>query len=351
MTLPTESRRWVLREKPYGEPVLGGDKPTFKLETTDIPTLKDGQVLLKTLYLSNDPAQRSWISPLAQKERLYLPPVQVGNTMSSMGIARVVESRSPKVAVGSLVTGGPGWSEYSAQDAESVSVITPQPGLPETHFLGALGLPGFTAYYALTQIVKATSKDAIVVSGAAGAVGTMVVQIAKKMIGCRKVIGIAGTDEKCRWVEKLGADVCVNYKSPSFKEDLTKETEGFVEIYFDNVGGEILDFMLTRLAKFGRVAASGTISNYNKDSDITGLKNFYEVVTMRLQILGFINIDWIDHLSEVRALLVDEWKKGTLIIGDESEMVIETEFKDIPRTWMMLYSGGNTGKLVTKLKE
>ncbi|KAJ6011083.1 hypothetical protein N7451_002495 [Penicillium sp. IBT 35674x] len=351
MSVITKTKRWVLREKPYGEPVLGGDNPTFTLETADIPALKEGEVLLKTLYLSNDPAQRSWISPLAEAERLYLPPVQVGETMKSMGIARVMESRSPDLAVGTLVTGGPGWTEYSVDEAKNVSVLDPQPGLPDTHFLGALGLPGFTAYYALTQIVKAKSTDAIVVSGAAGAVGNMVVQIAKKMIGCRKVIGIAGTDEKCRWVKKLGADICLNYKSPSFKQDLTQATEGFVEIYFDNVGGEILDFMLSRLAKFGRVAASGTISNYNRDSNITGLKNFYQVITMRLQILGFINIDWIDHLPKVRALLVDEWKKGNLIIGDESEMVIDTDFEDIPRTWMMLYSGGNTGKLVTKLKD
>lgn len=255
MSTPTQTHRWVLREKPYGEPILSGDKPTFILDTADIPALQDDQVLLKTLYLSNDPAQRSWISPLAQPERLYLPPVQVGEPMKSMGIAQVVESRSSDVPVGSLVTGLPGWSEYSVDDAKNVSIIEPQPGLPETHFLGALGLPGFTAYYALTQIVKATKEDAIVVSGAAGAVGSMVVQIAKKMIGCRKVcfffcflsrcytrdsdanvlakvIGIAGTDEKCRWVEKLGADVCLNYKSNSFKDKLTKETEGFVEIYF-----------------------------------------------------------------------------------------------------------------------
>lgn len=187
MSPPTKSQQWVLREKPYSEPVLGGDESTFALNIADIPALKDGQVLLKTLYLSNDPAQRAWISPLAQAERLYLPPVQVGEPMKSMGIARVVESRNPNIKPGALVTGNPGWTEYSVDDGANVSAIDPHPGLPETHFLGALGLPGFTAYYALTQIVKATSKDAIVVSGAAGAVGSMVVQIAKKMIGCRKV--------------------------------------------------------------------------------------------------------------------------------------------------------------------
>lgn len=187
MSLPTQSQQWNLHEKPYGEPVLDGDKPTFALNNAKIPALKDGQILLKTLYLSNDPAQRSWISPLARAERLYLPPVQVGQPMASMGIAEVVDSRSPDVKTGSLVTGMPNWTEYSIDEAKNVDVIDPQPGLPVTHFLGVLGLPGFTAYYALTQIVKATAKDAIVVSGAAGAVGTMVVQIAKKMIGCRKV--------------------------------------------------------------------------------------------------------------------------------------------------------------------
>lgn len=187
MSLPTETQRWVLREKPYSEPVLTGDKPTFTLDTAKLPPLKDGQVLLKTLYLSNDPAQRSWISPFATEERLYLPPVQVGEPMKSMGIARVVDSRSPELKVGTLVTGNPGWTQFSVDDAKNLDPITPQEGLPETHFLGALGLPGFTAYYALTEIVKATKDDAIVVSGAAGATGSMVVQIAKKMIGCRKV--------------------------------------------------------------------------------------------------------------------------------------------------------------------
>lgn len=187
MSLPTKPKQWVLREKPFGEPILNGDEPTFALKEADMPTLKEGQVLLQTLYLSNDPAQRSWISPLARPERLYLPPVQVGEPMKSMGIAKVVQSRSPDVPEGSLVTGNPGWTEYSVDDAKNVALIHTQDGLPVTHFLGALGLPGFTAYYALMQVVKATPGDAIVVSGAAGAVGTMAVQIAKKMIGCRKV--------------------------------------------------------------------------------------------------------------------------------------------------------------------
>ncbi|KAJ5092851.1 hypothetical protein N7456_008712 [Penicillium angulare] len=351
MSLPTKTQQWILNEKPYAEAVLEGENQTFKLVTTDIPALKDGEVLLKTVYLSNDPAQRGWISPYAIPGRLYMPPVEVGDVMKSMGIFRVVDSRSAAVEVGSLVNAVSGWTEYTVINAKDVVKITPQAGLPETHFLGALGLPGHTAYYGLTQIVKATSEDTVVVSGAAGAVGNIAIQIAKKMIGCKKVIGIAGTDEKCRWVEKLGADVCLNYKSASYKQDLEKETSDLVNVFFDNVAGEILDFMLTRMAKYGRVAACGAIANYNRDNDIIGIKNFYEVVYMRLQILGFINIDWFDHLPEVQALLADEWKKGKLVIGDENETVVDTSFKDIPRTWMLLFSGGNTGKLITKLQE
>lgn len=187
MSTPTKTNRWILQEKPYGSSILDGENPTFTSEIVNIPELGDGQVLLKTVYLSNDPAQRTWISPLANPERLYLPPVQLGETMKAMGISRVVESRSSSIPTGSLVTGLPGWTEYSIDDAKNVYPLNPQPGLPETHFLGSLGLPGLTAYYALYEIVKASSKDAIVVSGAAGAVGSMVVQIAKKMIGCRKV--------------------------------------------------------------------------------------------------------------------------------------------------------------------
>lgn len=232
MSVPSSTKQWLLNKKPYEMPALGGEHPTFTLSTAQIPNLKDGELLLQTIYLSNDPAQRSWISPLADPARLYLPPVQVGEVMKSMGIAKVIESRDPKISKGTLVTGNPGWTEYSIARGSDVNEFEVPEGLSATHFLGALGLPGFTAYYALTQIVKATKDDAIVVSGAAGAVGTIVVQLAKKFIGCRKVIGIAGTDAKCRWVEKLGADVCLNYKAKSFKDQLTQATEGFVEIYF-----------------------------------------------------------------------------------------------------------------------
>ena len=241
--VPSQTKQWLLRKKPYGFPVLEGDEPTFVFSKSEIPKLQEGQVLLKLVYLSNDPAQRSWISPLANPDRLYIPPVQEGEVMRSAGIAQVVKSRDPQIRANTLVSCAPGWAEYSVANGADVTPISVPDGLTAPHFLGALGLPGFTAVYALTQVVKATKDDAIVVSGAAGAVGNITIQLAKHWIGCRKVIGIAGTDEKCAWIEKLGADVCINYKSPSFKAQLTKATEGFVEIYFGMIGFEMMSLL------------------------------------------------------------------------------------------------------------
>lgn len=187
MAPTTTTKQWVLREQPYGTAVLTGEARTFEMTTTKLPARGASQVLLKTVFLSNDPAQRSWISPLGDPRRTYLPPIQPGEQMRALGLARVVESDTPDLPCGTLVLGRTGWSEYSVQDANGLTPIKPPDGLQETHFLGALGLPGFTAYYALTEIVKLVGSDVLVVSAAAGAVGSMVIQIAKKVIGCGKV--------------------------------------------------------------------------------------------------------------------------------------------------------------------
>ena len=186
MTSPTKTRQWLLQNKPEGLPVLEGKDATFKLATADLPELSDGQILLKTLYFSNDPAQRVWISPSVDPDRLYMPPVEVGETMGSFAIAEVIDSKA-SLSQGTLVVARQDWAEYSVQDATACVPIEPVQGLNVTHFIGSLGFPGVTAYYGLTEIVKATKDDAVVVSGAAGATGNMAVQIAKKIIGCKYV--------------------------------------------------------------------------------------------------------------------------------------------------------------------
>lgn len=184
---PTTAKQWKLRQKPHGMPVLKGSEATFELTKTTFKEPRDGEVLVKTVYLSNDPAQRSWISPTSDPDRAYLPPLQVGDTMRAMGIGKVVESHDNKLNIGSLVMGRMGWSEYSVHPAQNLILLDPPKGLRETHFLGGLGLPGLTAYYALKEIVELKKTDVIVVSAAAGAVGSMVIQVAKKVLGCGTV--------------------------------------------------------------------------------------------------------------------------------------------------------------------
>jgi hypothetical protein len=243
------------------------------------------------------------------------------------------------------------WREYAVIDttlgAPYVTRVDPIPGIKETHFLGALGLTGVTAYHGLEHI-NVTKDDTVVVSGAAGATGSMVVQIAKKIIGCKRVVGIAGTADKCRWVESLGADVCINYRDADFKEQLIKQTEGYVEVYFDNVGTEILDLMLTRVKRFGRISACGSISEYN-NSTPPGFKNWFEVIANRLTIKGLIVLDAGARWPEMIKEIADAAVSGKIQIGDANETIVPTPFEDVPKTWLKLFEGANTGKLITHI--
>jgi NADPH-dependent curcumin reductase CurA len=348
---PTTSRHWVLSKKPTDLPVLSGADATFSLTTTPLPSVEEGQVLIKIQYLSNDPAQRLWISGDIEPERLYTTPVEVGDTMTSYAcISEVIESRSEKLPVGSVVLADAGWREYAVLPEEECMLVEPIEGLNATHYVSLFGVVGVTAMYGLVDIAQAGPNDTVVISGAAGAVGSMAVQIAKHVLGCKRVIGIAGTDAKCMWVERLGADVCINYKNSSFKEDVKKATEGYVEVFFDNVGGEILDLMLTRIKKDGRVAACGAISDYNS-SEIPGIKNWYQVIAMRIQIRGFVVLDAAPtgRWTEIVKSLIQGYKDGEIKATEEGLAIVPTKFEDIPKTWMELFEGRNSGKLLTKI--
>lgn len=349
MSTPIKSQRWFLAQKPTDHISLSGADQTFKIEVTELPHLQDGELLLKTIYLSNDPAQRGWIDA-NPGERLYVTPVAIGETMRAGGISEVIESRDDNFKKGSLVSHIGGWEDYHIKPAKTVQPIREIPGLSPTHFLGALGGTGLTAYSGLVNVVEFKAGESLVVSGAAGATGSMVVQIAKHILGASKVIGLAGSDEKCRWVEKLGADVCINYKNSDWKEQLAKVTSDYVDVYFDNVGGEQLDFMLTRLKNHGRVAACGAIADYNK-GEKSGLKNWFNVVTQRINIRGFIVMDHIQdgNAEKIVGILSKAVEEGKISVGDQNETVIATHFNDIPKTWIKLFDGSNTGKLVTKL--
>ena len=191
MTIPTTTRQWLLREKPFGPPQLEGDHATFELTTADLPPIEPGQVLVKSLYLSNDPTQRRWISPSINPDRLYVAPVDVGSPMKGYGIAEVIHGGPDTYAPGTLVVASTGWSEYAVLEATKCFPIPDVAGLRPSALIGPFGMTGLTAYYGLVEVVKTTEDDAVVISGAAGATGSMAVQIAKKIIGCKRV---------CIWV-------------------------------------------------------------------------------------------------------------------------------------------------------
>lgn len=348
--VPDRTRQWILANAPTADVVLSGESPTFLLQDAPIPKLKEDQVLLKVLYLSNDPAQRPWIDKNVDPKRLYTTPVVPGDVMRAFGIGEVVASTSDRLPVGTVCIDTPGWAEYVVLPAKECRPLDPIPGLSLTHYLGAFGATGMTAYYGIKIIGELKPEDTLVVSGAAGATGSMVVQIAKHLLGCKRIIGIAGTPEKCRWVESLGAEICINYKDADFKDQLCKATDGFVEIYFDNVGGGILDLMLTRIKNHGRIIACGAVTDYNSE-DNTGLKNWFEIIMQRIQVRGFIVTDFFNSGKAPEAVkeLVQAFKDGKIKIGEDSETVVETKFEDVPKTWLKLYSGGNTGKLITKM--
>jgi NADPH-dependent curcumin reductase CurA len=344
------SRHWILAKKPVDHPVFSGPDATFRLVTKSVQPLEEEQVLLKVLYLSNEPAQRLWIDPSIEPDRLYTEPVEVGDTMKSYAsICEVVESKSKNLPVGTLVSSMTGWCEYAVTSANECMPLKPIDNLPLTHYSGIFGTAGVTAYYGLVDIVNAGPGDTVVISAAAGAVGSAAVQIAKNLLGCKRVIGIAGTDAKCRWVETLGADVCLNYKSAAFKEDLKKATEVFVEVFVDNVGGEILDLVLTLVAKGGRVAACGAIADYNNSTPI-GIKNWYHVIAMRLQIRGFVVTDLTPgKWGEIINALLQGYRKGQIKATEYGQTIVPTTFDDVPKTWMRLFSSETTGKLLTRL--
>lgn len=354
MSVPTKTRQWTLNKSPTGLPTYGSSSDTFVLDEKDIPSLTDGQILVQSLYLSNDPAQRGWIAPAEQidPKRLYVPPVKEGEPMRARGLGKVVASKNNDFKEGDLVQGNLNWVEYAVLNAadpqQGVRKVQEIPGMNITHYLGALGGTGLTAWYGFTEVVEGKKGDRVVVSGAAGATGSMVVQIAKHIVGASYVVGIAGSDEKCRWVESLGADKCLNYKDKDFKKKLKEACEDGVDVYFDNVGGEILDSMLENMSMYGRIAACGAITGYNGEAALP-MKNWFNVISMRLQIRGFIVIDHLSKAVQTIGTLVNAVKEGKIKIGEENETVVKTKFEEIPATWLKLFEGGNQGKLVTAI--
>jgi NADPH-dependent curcumin reductase CurA len=299
----------------------------------------DGEVLVKVLYLSLDPAMRGWMSDA----RSYIAPVGIGETMRAGGAGEVLVSNHPDLAPGDLVTGLLGVQEYAVTHGNAVTKLDVSPAQLPT-YLGTLGMPGLTAYFGLLDIGRPAEGETVVVSGAAGAVGGVVGQLAK-LKGCR-VVGIAGGAEKCRYVvEDLGFDAAIDYKAGDIAAGLREHAPKGIDIYFDNVGGEILDHALAGLARHARVIICGAISQYNVTDVVQGPSNYLSLLVNNASMTGFVIFDYAARYAEGLREMEGWFADGKLVSRED----IAEGLENFPDTLLRLFSGENTGKLVLKL--
>ena len=300
----------------------------------------EGQFQVKVEMISIDPAMRGWIN----EGRSYVPPVGIGEVMRALAGGTVVKSNHPGFSVGDTVTGLFGVQAYALSDGAGVAVVdTGKATLAD--WLGGLGMPGMTAYFGLTEIGQPKAGETVLVSAASGAVGSIVGQLAKIM-GCRTV-GIAGGPEKCRYVvEELGFDGCIDYKNDTLTQALDTHCPDGVDVYFENVGGEIFDTVLTRMNLFGRIAVCGMISVYNATKAPPGPKNLRAVLVNRLTMRGFIVFDFIDRYPEAIRALGDWHDQGRIKFRQD---VRPGGIQAFPEVLNLLFSGANQGKLVLQV--
>jgi NADPH-dependent curcumin reductase CurA len=294
------------------------------------------------LYVSLDPAMRGWMN----EARSYMPPVAIGEVMRAIGAGRVTSSRHPGFAAGDQVVGAFGVQEYAVTNGKGVIKIDPSlgPPVPLPVRLSALGLPGLTAYFGLLDTGQAKAGDTVVVSAAAGAVGMAVGQIAK-IKGCRAV-GIAGGPEKCRYlVQELGFDAAVDYKAEDVKEALRLHCPQGVDVYFDNVGGDVLDAVLTRLARGARVVICGAISQYNTTEPVKGPANYLALLVQRSSMKGMLVFDYADRYAEATREMAGWMAAGKLKSREDVVAGLET----FPEALLKLFRGENFGKLVLEV--
>ncbi len=321
-----------LRQRPTGVP---GDDCWNVLEVaTREPA--DGEFLVRNRYISVDPAMRGWIN----EGRSYVEPVAVGEVMRAGAVGEVVQSRNDQFPEGCCVSGLFGVQRYALSDGKGV--IRVDPGLaPLPVYLATLGMPGMTAYFGLLEVGAAKEGETVVVSAAAGAVGQVVGQIAK-IKGCRTV-GIAGGPEKCAWVTgELGFDACIDYRNADLRAGLREHCPRGIDVYFDNVGGDILDIALTRLAMHARVVICGAISQYNNMQAMKGPANYMSLLVHRARMEGFVVFDYAKRYGEAAQALAGWMQDGSLKTRIDEAAGLET----FPATFRKLFSGENFGKLV-----
>ena len=338
----TTNRQYRLARRPSGLPV----REDWSFTTEPVGDPEEGGVLVKTLALSLDPAMRGWMN----EGKSYIAPVGIGEVMRAGGIGTVIASKSPAFAVGDTVYGTLGVQEYARFNAGQIGKralerVDLRIG-SMTQWLNVLGMPGMTAYFGLLDVGQPKPGETVVVSGAAGAVGQTVGQLAK-IKGCRAV-GIAGGPAKCEWVVKeLGFDACIDYKSGPVKEGLKAHCPAGVDIYFDNVGGEILDAVLARINRKARIVICGAISQYNATSKPAGPANYMSLLVNRARMEGMVVFDYADRYPVAIAELAGHLKDGRVKSREDVVRGLET----FPETLLKLFRGENFGKLVLQVAE
>lgn len=332
------NRQWVLKKRPDRQ--VGEEH--FDLITSPVPSPAEGEILVQNLYLSFEPAQRGWLNDVPS----YVPPVQIGEVMRAAAVGRVIESRKEGYSEGDLVQGTFGWQEYTATDGAGMFPMSKVPaGVPVTYPLHIYGITGMTAYFGMTDVGAPKAGDLVVVSGAAGATGSVAGQIARA-IGC-EVIGIAGGPEKCRWLtDTLGFDAAIDYKNDNVLERLKTLAKNRVNIFFDNVGGPILDDVLLSLAIGARVVLCGGISSGYHGKDLPpGPKNYMQLVIRRSTMRGFLVLDYLDQSEQAVAQLREWVESGAIKVQED----IAEGLENCPAVLNGLFAGRNFGKQLLKL--
>jgi NADPH-dependent curcumin reductase CurA len=331
------NRRLVLAQRPSAMV----DSSTVRLEDEPVPEPGPGQALVRVRYLSIDPTIRTWMNDAAG----YLPPIAIGAVIRSAGIAEVVTTHSDRYREGDLVFGMTGWQDYTIAGRGAGDLQVLPAGIDPPSALNVFGITGLTAYFGLLDVGRVKAGDTVVVSGAAGATGSMVGQIAR-ILGAAKVIGIAGSDAKCDWVvDELAFDAAVNYRTDDVKARLEELCPDGIDLYFDNVGGELLDICLGQLALRGRVVLCGAISTYNSKERATGPANYRNLISRRGRMEGFIILDYADRYPEAQLQLATWIAEGKI---NHREHIVDG-LERAPDALNLLFTGGNTGKVIVRL--
>lgn len=333
---PTQTRQIVLASRPHGAPT----PEDFRLETVDVPALEEGQVLVANDVMSVDPYMRGRMNDM----KSYVPPFELDAPLDGGAVGTVVDSKSEDVPVGTRVLHQLGWREHAVVQAKHVQAVDTE-DVPDSAYLGVLGMPGLTAYVGLTKIAQFQAGDTVFVSGAAGAVGSAVGQVAKAL-GAKRVIGSAGSAEKVARLKELGFDAAFDYKSGDVRELLEEAAPDGIDVYFDNVGGDHLEAAIGAMNVGGRAALCGAVSQYNSTEAAPGPRNMVQMVGKRLRLQGFIVGDHQDVTEEWLSQAVGWLEDGTL----QFDETVREGLDNAPQAFIDLLEGGNTGKMVVRLR-